>query len=197
MRMRSSEPVLAPIGHHAMRDDGRQLLTKQTSRDKLSRLSSSNRWMARRMKQAPIFVRQTFSGRGVFAARSFETEELVCRIDGRVVPDDGCGSEYCMDFGDRTLLEPAEPYCFLNHSCEPNCELIVWEDEEAPLELCLHAVREIEPGEELTIDYAWPADSAIPCECRSQLCRGWIVAEQELPYLTRQKQDSASPQTAG
>lgn len=56
---------------------------------------------------------------------------------------------------------------FLNHSCQPNCELFFWEtDDLTPNDrLWLQALRPIEPGEELTIDYAWPADAAIRCAC--------------------------------
>jgi hypothetical protein len=41
-------------------------------------------------------------------------------------------------------------------------------------------LRTIEPGEELTIDYAWPAEAAIPCACGAAGCRCWIVAAEEL-----------------
>ena len=35
-------------------------------------------------------------------------------------------------------------------------------------------------GEELTIDYAWPANAAIVCRCGAGTCRGWIVSPEEL-----------------
>ncbi len=60
------------------------------------------------------------------------------------------------------------------------------QDDGAPVEreLWIEALGQIPPGEQLTIDYAWPADSAIPCGCGSSNCRGWIVAEEELDQLT-------------
>jgi len=36
----------------------------------------------------------------------------------------------------------------------------------------------IAPGEQLTIDYAWPAWAAVPCACGAPECRGWIVAKE-------------------
>jgi SET domain-containing protein len=89
-----------------------------------------------------------------------------------------------MDLGGPYSLEPGEPYRFLNHSCDPNCELLLIdvEDEDGRLllpEIWLSALRDIEPGEELTIDYGWPAEQGIRCTCGSANCRGWIAAETE------------------
>ena len=47
-------------------------------------------------------------------------------------------------------------------------------------ELWLTVEADIEPGEQMTIDYGWPAKSAIPCGCGSPECRKWIVAAEEL-----------------
>lgn len=68
--------------------------------------------------------------------------------------------------------------------CPTNCELVTWEDAEGHLdhELCVHALREIQPGEELTIDYGWPGEAAIRCLCGHESCRGWVVSECELEY---------------
>ena len=38
-------------------------------------------------------------------------------------------------------------------------------------------------GEQITIDYGCAADDPMPCLCGSTRCRGWIVAEEELPRL--------------
>ena len=38
-------------------------------------------------------------------------------------------------------------------------------------------------GEELTIDYGWEAEVAIPCACNSSRCRGWVVADQHVNKL--------------
>lgn len=47
----------------------------------------------------------------------------------------------------------------------------------------LITLREIEPGEELTIDYNWTADAAIQCFCGAPTCRGWVVCLDELQYV--------------
>jgi uncharacterized protein len=65
---------------------------------------------------------------------------------------------------------------FMNHSCEPNCETTVEDDR-----VFVHALREIQPGEELTYDYNLrpgdPSDGpdAYPCNCGSRSCRGTML----------------------
>lgn len=130
-------------------------------------------------KRAPaVRIGRTPLGRGVFARRRFRPQQVIGVIRGQVLTDPCYASNYCMDLGDGRSLEPAAPFRFLNHSCEPNCELFSWEtNEPAPLDrLWLQALRPIEPGEELTIDYAWPAAYTIPCGCGTGGCRGWIVS---------------------
>jgi SET domain-containing protein len=83
------------------------------------------------------------------------------------------------------MLVPKAPFRFLNHSCRPNCELFDWEDDKPDpktgvKDLYLGVIRKVKAGAELTIDYSWPADFAIPCHCGSKKCRGYIVAEEEL-----------------
>ena len=48
------------------------------------------------------------------------------------------------------------------------------------LSVWLEILSEIALGEQMTIDYASPADEAIPCLCGAASCRGWIVAEEAL-----------------
>ncbi|MCF7798397.1 SET domain-containing protein-lysine N-methyltransferase [Candidatus Woesearchaeota archaeon] len=63
---------------------------------------------------------------------------------------------------------------FINHSCEPNCEAVNYDDEE----LWIEATRDIKKGEELTYNYGFDEpDEAYPCLCGAKGCRGWIVAE--------------------
>jgi SET domain-containing protein len=84
------------------------------------------------------------------------------------------------------VLDPAEPLRYVNHCCDPNCEIFYWEgDETEPQEdrLWMQTIRPVEAGEEILIDYSWPADAAIPCRCGSASCRGWIVDPAERHLL--------------
>jgi len=122
-------------------------------------------------------------GLGVYALRSFHDEELIGPIDGAPMGP-GYDSAYCMEVAGE-VMEPVAPFRFLNHSCDPNCALIEMEvdyddGKTDVVRMWIEVLTEIEPGEEMTIDYNWPAEAAIPCNCGSPVCRGWIVAEEEL-----------------
>lgn len=137
---------------------------------------------------AGIEIEQAAHGRGLFAVDWFEAGDVIGQIHGAIIDDPEYSSDYCIDLGESFSLEPAAPFRYLNHACEPNCVIYLLEaDEESatgevPV-LLVEATRRICPGEELTIDYAWPADAAIPCGCSSHECRGWIVSADELPQL--------------
>lgn len=112
--------------------------------------------------------------------RSFAVHEIVGQVQGTVIDDAEYESDYCMEIGDHSALEPAPPFRYLNHSCRPNCALIEmqveYEDGTGGPELWLKVERDIAPGEQMTIDYAWPVAHATPCSCGCHNCRKWIVA---------------------
>ena len=149
-------------------------------------------------KRKRIRVGSTPLGRGVFSVGSIKSGKIIGEIAGTVRSEsDPTSSEYAMDLGSGMTLDPAPPFRFLNHSCEPNCELITWEDEEEakpgiPPHLLLRALRDIDPEEQLWIDYAWPAEMAIPCACQSRNCRGWIVDVDQLAHVVGARRHSNS-----
>lgn len=65
---------------------------------------------------------------------------------------------------------------FVNHSCSPNCEMQKW-SVNGLFRMALFAMRNIEPGEELTYDYNFslfnPTEGQ-PCRCDTPQCRGVI-----------------------
>ncbi len=136
-------------------------------------------------RAAAVRIGPTALGRGVFARRRFRPEQVIGVIRGQVIDDPEYASDYCIELNDGRGLEPAAPFRYLNHCCQPNCEIVWWETEEPePRDrLWLQALTAIEPGEELTIDYAWPAEAAIPCACGAAECRDWIVSREQLPLL--------------
>jgi hypothetical protein len=136
-----------------------------------------------------VELKGTHVGLGVFTRQAFRRCQIVGDICGKVVESETYDSPYCMEFGPGRALEPMGVFRFLNHSCDPNCELFYYEPatgddyRELPDRLWLKSLRCITIGEELTIDYGWPAKRAIPCLCRAANCRGWIVAADELPLI--------------
>ncbi|MCS7025645.1 MAG: SET domain-containing protein-lysine N-methyltransferase [Bryobacteraceae bacterium] len=59
---------------------------------------------------------------------------------------------------------------YINHSCEPNLRAVILKGH-----ILYMSLRDIQPGEELTIDYHFPKDvERVPCNCGAKNCRGTI-----------------------
>jgi hypothetical protein len=78
----------------------------------------------------------------------------------------------------------------VNHSCNPNCEASLEEGR-----IWINALRDIEPGEELTFDYGYDLEDyrEHPCHCGAAECAGFIVAQEFLAQLRRQKTFESPP----
>src|SRR6266436_3130454 len=119
------------------------------------------------VKNSPIH------GRGVFAARRIEPGEVI--IDGcrEVLCDDAIRSLpteeriflSVMD-SQKVLMKP--PARFVNHSCNPNARGTDWHDV---------AIRVIEAGEEVTVDYVAEQVPGLrlECNCKALNCRGLLL----------------------
>lgn len=89
----------------------------------------------RKFLAGTVVVRETACGRGLFAERSFAKNVPVGRVRGIVVDDNRYSSDYCVNAGGSLTLEPGAPFCYLNHSCEPNCAFFRYsgpDDEDEP-----------------------------------------------------------------
>jgi len=75
------------------------------------------------------------------------------------------------------------PARFINHSCAPNCEA-EWDEER----LWIVAIRDIQPGEELSFNYGYDLEDYRdhPCRCGTPECVGFIVAEEYFTHVRRQ-----------
>ncbi|KAK2196213.1 bifunctional SET domain/SET domain superfamily/Post-SET domain [Babesia duncani] len=62
---------------------------------------------------------------------------------------------------------------FLNHSCEPNVDVVtVWRGDDFPC-IGVYALKDIEAGDALTYFYG-SSYKSIPCLCGTPSCRGFI-----------------------
>jgi len=78
---------------------------------------------------------------------------------------------------------------FINHSCDPNCE-----SDEIDGRLWIVALRDIQPGEELTYDYClYDGDDESPCACGAKACRGTLYSNEEMEKRSR---ESSAPAQA-
>jgi SET domain-containing protein len=132
-------------------------------------------------------------GYGVVALRPFREGDIVTYGDGVIFREtDNFDDEYALILRnpERGKNGDADKYIYydltdqtrwINHSCSPNTEVdSSWDPVSRTMTTWWFAIRDIEPGEELTYDYAFSAHLAIPCRCRSPECRGLIVDEDEI-----------------
>ena len=93
-------------------------------------------------------------GDGLFATRKFRKGEFVIEYTGERISSshaDTLSSRYLFEVDSKWTIDANEgPNTgrFVNHSCEPNCEAEIEDGR-----VLFYALRTIEEGEELTIDY--------------------------------------------
>lgn len=138
-----------------------------------------------------LSVRSTAAGRGLFAKKLFRKRQSIGQMMGKLISGDDYDPDYVVDMGDYGVLDPRAPFRYLNHSCEPNCQLLEWQStRKSQPQIWVHAIKTVRPSEQLTIDYGWPAESAIPCLCGTASCRGWVVDQSELGRVKRRAKRS-------
>jgi len=96
---------------------------------------------------------------------------------------DGCAETYLFGLSDGKLVIDGDGVAaFINHSCEPNCEV-----DEIDGRIWIIALRDIAAGEELTYDYNLydgDDDDISPCTCGAETCRGSLFSPEELARRT-------------
>ncbi|HXX68621.1 MAG TPA: SET domain-containing protein-lysine N-methyltransferase [Polyangiaceae bacterium] len=143
----------------------------------------------------PIVVRRSrIQGRGVFATRSIAAGERIVEYLGARLTHEEADAE-CPDdeasVRHHTFLFAVDDHMvidggrngndarFINHSCEPNCEVVINRQR-----VFIHALRDIRTGEELLYDYWYLTDESYtlsdlrriyPCRCGSESCRGTLA----------------------
>ena len=108
-----------------------------------------------------VFVRESeIHGEGLFTAVDIPAGEKIMIISGDVISADECVRRedeednvyiFCLD--DDCYIDTAmtDKIKYLNHNCDFNCDIIERDGES----LYLTAYRDIQKGEELTIDYGY------------------------------------------
>ena len=123
--------------------------------------------------------RDVTGGKAVFASDAIEPGELIAIWSGRIVSAEELNAlpveirRHTAQVEEGLYLAsigPDEPPDFINHSCEPNAGL--------DGQIAIVALQRIQPGEEVTIDYAMcdgsPYDE-FDCACGSSSCRGRVT----------------------
>lgn len=136
-----------------------------------------------RVENSKIKIVEGPLGKAVLAAGSFIPGEVVLGAWGKPTR---VRTRHTIQITIDSHILPNDPLGWLNHSCEPNCGLHI-KPEEKVMEV--HALREIQVGEELTMDYAtfeyeihyMPTE----CLCNTQKCRGTITGYKDMPENLR------------
>ena len=140
-----------------------------------------------------VFVGKTELGWAVFALKDFCKGDLIGEVRGVLFGTEVvAGSSYCIEYDEDTIFEPLAPFRYMNHCCTPNAELtdmdVQFEDGLYREATIVTAVLPIKAGQQIMIDYAWPAENAIACHCNSPNCRGYVVAKDALPFVESAKE---------
>lgn len=72
---------------------------------------------------------------------------------------------------------------YINHSCNPNCEIDIFDNK-----IWIIALKDINEGEELSYDYAFDCDEGTlkhVCKCGSKNCIGFIVNSNQIDKLNK------------
>lgn len=130
-----------------------------------------------------IQVQDSRFGRGVCAVRRIEPGEVVLQGWGEVTTH---RSRHSIQFDDGQHVLIRSEIELINHSCAPNCGFLL---QRGVPWLEVHAMRTIEPGEEITVDYASFEDDIHhlgPCLCGEPSCRGSVTGYRHLPEDRRE-----------
>ena len=148
--------------------------------------------------------KSNIQGKGVFATRRIRPGQRIVEYTGEKISNDEAdkrydeekmkrhhtflftlNDDYCID-GDV----PSNKAALINHSCDPNCEAIIEDDQ-----IWIYALKNIQPGVELAYDYKYERtgddikalEKFYVCHCGSPKCRGSIMA----PPKRRRKKKAA------
>jgi SET domain-containing protein len=98
-------------------------------------------------------------GKGLFSNNELKTGQTITAICGEIINADECvrreseGNVYIFWKNDDVYIDVSSQSVikFINHSCDYNCDI----DEDENGNLILFSTKNIQEGEELTIDYGY------------------------------------------
>lgn len=155
----------------------------------------------------PLFEirRSSIQGRGAFAKQRIRPGQKIVEYTGDKIDNDEADRRYDEDKMGRHhtfLFTLDDDWCIdgnkrtnvarlINHSCDPNCEAIIDDDNR----IWIYALKNIQPGVELVYDYKYERvgddikklEKFYVCHCGSPKCRGSIM----VPPKKRRKKRKA------
>lgn len=151
--------------------------------------------LGERIKKAGSFdigvevVKTAQRGFGIRACRSFRPGQIIMEYTGEIISEAECQRRMRDDYKDKAcyyLMELERNLVidgtrgsmarFINHSCDPNCEVRMLKVGGTPRMAVFAGDSGIMTGEELTYDYNFDnfGETRQPCYCGAQNCRGYL-----------------------
>jgi uncharacterized protein len=140
----------------------------------------------------PLVVRPSpIHAIGVFTTTAIRKRVRIVEYAGeRITPEEadhryeGSSRTYLYGLEDgKTVIDGHGLGAFLNHSCDPNCEV-----DEVKGRVWIYAKRNIAAGEELVWDYnLYDDEDPAPCHCGSPKCRGTMYSREWIVKLRRRE----------
>ena len=146
-------------------------------------------------------------GRGIFAKKNIsKNTKIIQYVGDKITKSEGdrrsskriknylnssaTGSVYIFELNSRYDIDGFVKWNnakYINHSCEPNCEVDIIDNE-----IWISSIKKIKSGEELTYDYGYSFDKDDykdhVCKCGSKNCIGFIISSDEwIKYLSHIK----------
>ena len=136
------------------------------------------------------------AGQGLFAAQDIKQGTRILPYFGEKISKDESaqrlaqGNVYIFTFNahtdidGKTLKNTAR---YINHSCDPNCEIDM-----TTRAIWIVALRDITAGEELSYNYGYDSKDYAehPCRCGAQSCCGYILAQEYWDLIPRTERSS-------
>lgn len=149
--------------------------------------------------------RSNIHGNGVFAVAPIRKGERLIEYKGRLRTheevdagesgDVESGHTFLFTLNDEYVLDAnyeGNAARWINHSCSPNCEAVLEEDEDGDRRrdrVFIEAIRDIKPGEELSYNYGIRLEEphtprlkkVWECRCGSRKCTGTMLQPKRKP----------------
>ncbi|HTS10198.1 MAG TPA: SET domain-containing protein-lysine N-methyltransferase [Candidatus Eisenbacteria bacterium] len=128
---------------------------------------------------------------GVYTSSPIRKGMRIVEYEGeRITPEeadrryDGETRTYLYGLEDgKTVIDGHGLGAYLNHSCDPNCEV-----DEIKGRVWIFAMRNIAAGEELVWDYnLYDDEDPAPCHCGSPKCRGTMYSREWMARMRRKE----------
>ncbi|KAL8664496.1 MAG: hypothetical protein Q9202_003046 [Teloschistes flavicans] len=152
-------------------------------------------------------IKTSDRGYGVRSNRTFKPHQIIVEYTGEIITQDECDDRmenqykdnecfYLMEFDQKMILDATRGSIarFINHSCEPNCEMIKMNVAGKPRMALFAGESGIMTGDELTYDYnfnPYSVKNVQQCRCGTLSCRGILGPK------PKEIKDALKPITAG